>query len=97
MWMLTHHFVLLYTSGSNLTYISQRWTCSEKIFRNRPERAETLLKRDSNTGVFMWILQNFYEQLFYRIPLVAVFVDVTLFTVIATIYMMFFVDFLHSW
>ena len=31
----------------------------------------TLLKRDSNTGVFLRILQNFQEQLFYRTPLVA--------------------------
>ena len=26
-------------------------------------------KRDSNTGFFMWILQNFWEYLFYRTPL----------------------------
>ena len=30
-----------------------------------------LLKRDSNTGSFLWIFQKFYEQLFYRAPLVA--------------------------
>ena len=29
-------------------------------------RSPALLKRDSNTGIFLWILQNFYEQLFYR-------------------------------
>ena len=29
-------------------------------------RAVTLLKRDSNTGVFLWNLQNFWEQLFWR-------------------------------
>ena len=27
-------------------------------------RPATLLKRDSNTDVFLWILQNFYEQVF---------------------------------
>ena len=26
------------------------------------------LKRDSNTGVFMWTLRSFYEQRFYRTP-----------------------------
>ena len=31
----------------------------------------TLLKRDSDTGVFLWNLQNFYEHLFYRTPPVA--------------------------
>ena len=31
----------------------------------------TLLKRDSNTGVFFWDLQNFEEQFFYRTPPVA--------------------------
>ena len=27
-----------------------------------------LRSKDSNTRVFLWISQNFYEQLFYRIP-----------------------------
>ena len=31
-------------------------------------RPSALLKRDSNLGVFFGILQNFYEQLFYRTP-----------------------------
>ena len=31
-------------------------------------RPSTLLKRDSNTGVFLWISRNLYEQLFYRTP-----------------------------
>ena len=30
-------------------------------------RPTILLKRDSNTGVFLQILQNFQEQLFWRI------------------------------
>ena len=29
-------------------------------------RPSTLLKRDSNTGIFLWILQNIYEHLFWR-------------------------------
>ena len=29
-------------------------------------RPPTLLKRDSNTGSFLWILRNFYEQLFLQ-------------------------------
>ena len=34
-------------------------------------RSATSLKRDSITGVFLWIFQIFYEQLFYRTRLVA--------------------------
>ena len=30
-----------------------------------------ILKRDSGTGVFLWILQNFWKHLFYRTPLAA--------------------------
>ena len=29
-------------------------------------KSTTLLKRDSNTGVFLWILRNFQEHLFYK-------------------------------
>ena len=29
----------------------------------------SILKRDSGTGVFLWILRNFWEHLFYRTPL----------------------------
>ena len=29
-------------------------------------RSATLLNRDSNTSVFLWLLRNFWEQLFYR-------------------------------
>ena len=34
----------------------------------------TLLKRDSSTGDFLWILHNFLEQLFYRTSAMAAFV-----------------------
>ena len=34
-----------------------------------------LIKRDSNTSVFLWILRNFSEHLFYRSTTVAVRVD----------------------
>ena len=31
----------------------------------RASRPTTFLKRDSNVGVFLWILQKFYQQLFW--------------------------------
>ena len=34
-------------------------------------RPATLLKRESNTGVFLWMLQNFKNSFLYRTPLVA--------------------------
>ena len=34
-------------------------------------RPATIFKRDFNAGVFLWILRNFYEQLFYWTPPVA--------------------------
>ena len=37
------------------------------------QRPGTLLKRDSNKDVFLWILWNFYKQLFYKTPLLAPF------------------------
>ena len=40
----------------------------KKIASPRPV---TLLKRDYGTGIFLWILWNSLEQLFYRIPLTA--------------------------
>ena len=30
----------------------------------------TLFERDSSTGVFLWILRNFWDQFFYRTPMV---------------------------
>ena len=47
------------------------------LFYNASRRPATLLKRDSNTGVFLWILRNFQEHLFYRKPPVAAAVSVT--------------------
>ena len=41
-----------------------------------------LLKRDSNTGVFLWILQNLEEQLFYRLPPVAAFEITSIFLIV---------------
>ena len=38
-------------------------------------RPATLLKRDSNTLAFLWILRNFYDHLFFRTPLVDASVD----------------------
>ena len=34
-------------------------------------RPTVLLKRDSGTGVSLWIFWNFYKQFFYRTPLMA--------------------------
>ena len=34
-------------------------------------RPTVLLKRDSSTGVSLWIFWNFYKQFFYRTPLMA--------------------------
>ena len=42
--------------------------CFKKFHKIRL-RPATLLKRVSGTGVFLWILQNFSKQLFYRTPL----------------------------
>ena len=47
------------------------------LFYKASRRPATLLKRDSNTGVFLWILRNFQEHLFYRKPPVAAAVSVT--------------------
>ena len=41
--------------------------CSSKqvLLKAQAQRPATLLKRDFNKGVFLWILPNFYEQLFF--------------------------------
>ena len=39
------------------------------LIRPQAWRPANLLKRDSNTGVFLWILRSSLEQLFYRTPL----------------------------
>ena len=68
--------------------------CCELAQKSFIYRSESLLKWDSNTGVFMWVLQNIEEQLFYGTLLVAAFGDVTLFTAIARANMVFFCWFL---
>ena len=40
-------------------------------------RPVTLIKRDSRTVFFLWILRNFQEELFKRIPPAAAFTDIT--------------------
>ena len=35
------------------------------------QRPATLLKTDSNTGIFLWYLRTFKEHIFYRTPPVA--------------------------
>ena len=49
---------VLTTSSRSLLFWSRHWSCSVK-------KPATLL-RVSCTGVFMWILRNFYENLYYR-------------------------------
>ena len=47
--------------------ISQENTCvGVSLTKLQAFGSGTLLKRDSNTGVFLWNLQNFYERLFWR-------------------------------
>ena len=45
----------------------------ESLFNKVAGLYAILLKRDYNTSVFLWILQNVYEQHFYRTPPVAAF------------------------
>ena len=48
---------------------SQKNTCARVSFLMKLQaKPATLLKKDSGTGVFLWILQNFQEHLFYRTP-----------------------------
>ena len=48
--------------------------CGSPFLIKLQARPATLLKRDSNGSVFLWILQNFKQQLFYRTPMIAAFV-----------------------
>ena len=41
----------------------------QSLFFNKVAGQQLYLKRDPDTGVFLWILQNFQEHLFYRTPL----------------------------
>ena len=53
-------------------YRISHWRCStKKLFLkilqySHENKSAFLLKRDSNTGVFQWILQNLLEHLFWR-------------------------------
>ena len=58
-----------------LQKIINGWNSLTIFARNPIWRPATLLKRDSGTGVFLWILRNFSEiHLFWRTSLVAAFV-----------------------
>ena len=52
---------------------SQDHTCARVFFsiKLRAWGLQLYSERDSGTGIFLWILQNFLEHLFYRTPLVA--------------------------
>ena len=49
---------------------SQKNTCVGVYFRwsCRPEGLHFYWRKDSNTGFFLWILRNYWEQFFYRTP-----------------------------
>ena len=58
-----------------LQKIINGWNSLTVFARNSIWRSATLLKRDSGTGFFLWILRNFSEiHLFWRTSLVAAFV-----------------------
>ena len=38
------------------------------LIKLQASRPATLLKRDPDTGVFLWILRNFWEHLFHKTP-----------------------------
>ena len=46
-------------TGRNLCWSVGLLACKFETLLKRAWKSETLLKRDSNTGVFLWILQNF--------------------------------------
>ena len=50
---------------------SHKSTCARVSFLNKVAGGAAcnfIKKRDSDTGAFLWILRNFWEQLFYRTP-----------------------------
>ena len=48
------------------TFIGKFLCCSQFLIKLQLWRPVTLLKRESNTGVFLWILEHFKEDLFWR-------------------------------
>ena len=51
----------------NFTKFTGNYSCQSLFFNKVADlRPATLLKRDPGTGVFLWILQNLLEHLFYR-------------------------------
>ena len=47
----------------------QAWLCwSLFLIKLQPFRSATLLKKDSNIGVFLWMLLIFQVKLFYKTP-----------------------------
>ena len=53
----------------NISQKSQENTCP--LNKVAGVRSTVLLKRNSGTCIFLWVLRNFKERLFYRTPLVA--------------------------
>ena len=68
----------LYLSSYPEKFLVQENSCARVSFLIKLPRPATLLKKrlglqhfkkETGTGVFLWIFLNFYEHLFYRIPL----------------------------
>ena len=71
-----------------------------KHLRWRLSRPTTLSKKDSNAGVFLWILRNLKNSHFYRAPLVAAWRVITLKETVASAAFLrcsFRKIFLNSW
>ena len=60
----------------NFAKLTEKHLCLS-LFFNKPA---FLLKRDSATGLFLWILRYFYEHFFYRAPPVAASACILLFS-----------------
>ena len=75
------HFTIYWTSSLRLTLLYWQFYGQFRKIRRKTPVSESLIlikvqapglqlyyKRDPDTGVFLWILRNFSEQLFYRTP-----------------------------
>ena len=50
----------------NYPIVTGKTTVQSLLKKFQLFKLSTLLKRDFNTGVFLWILRNFYEQIFQK-------------------------------
>ena len=76
--------------------IHRKTPVPESLFNKVPGlRPTTLLKKDSSTGVFLRILRDFLEHLFYRTPLVDCFYSFILLSRDASIFCIISLQFKH--